>query len=257
MGQGYPLLKKIVGLLLLLFFQIACSNPGRTGEGRDIFRQALLFYEKGQFDEAASQYVLLLDQGFESGPLYYNLGNCFFKKGALGRAILNYERAKKVVPPDRDLLANYEYTKSLVRGDPEPARAWHQGSVDRLFQWTSVDGLALLLSGIYTLLLLISIASWYIQAARRYWIHFLIILTVIFVLASISLHHRISLQGKEAIIIADTAEAKFQPFDRAPAHFIAREGMKVKVLSLKEEWAKIERSDKKVGWIRKSKIEVI
>ena len=258
MDQGYFFLKKLSGLLLFLLFLAACSNnPGRTENGQAIFHKALLFYEKGQFDQAIAQYTLLLDKGLESGPLYYDLGNCYLQRDQPGKAILYYERAKRFFPSDRDLLANYQYAKSRLRSGPEPSRAWYQKSVDDLFRWTSIDGVALLLSGIYISFLLILIASWYIPPVRRYMIHFLFVLGVIFVLASISLHHRISSHGNEAVITEDMAEAKFQPFDRAPAHFILQEGMKVKVLSWKDEWAKIERSDKKVGWVRRSKMEVI
>jgi SH3-like domain-containing protein len=62
--------------------------------------------------------------------------------------------------------------------------------------------------------------------------------------------------GKEAIIIAEKADAKFEPFDLATTHFTLYEGMEVAVVSPKDSWCKIERSDKKTGWVKTSDLEV-
>ena len=38
-----------------------------------------------------------------SGRLFYNLGNAYFKAGELGRTVLNYNRAQKLMPYDKDV----------------------------------------------------------------------------------------------------------------------------------------------------------
>ena len=82
------------------------------------------------------------------------------------------------------------------------------------------------------------------------------ILIIIFVLFSIALFEKASVAGKEAVIIAEKTDAKFEPFDTATTHFTLYEGMKVYVVSLKDPWCRIERSDKKTGWVKTSDLEI-
>ena len=77
-------------------------------------------YHEGDFDGALASYVQILDSGLESGELYYNIGNTYFKLSNLGPAILYYERARRLMPGDDDLLANLELARSLTIDDVTP-----------------------------------------------------------------------------------------------------------------------------------------
>ena len=61
-------------------------------------------YQDGDFAAALDAYLAVERSGFESGPLFYNIANAYFKTGALGRAILYYERASRELPGDEDVL---------------------------------------------------------------------------------------------------------------------------------------------------------
>jgi len=50
-----------------------------------------------------SRYESVINNGYESGEVYFNLGNAYFKSGKLQYAILNYERAKKIISNDDDV----------------------------------------------------------------------------------------------------------------------------------------------------------
>ena len=52
--------------------------------------QADSAYIEKEYAQACEIYESLLQKG-ESGEIYYNLGNAYFKQNQLGRAILNYE----------------------------------------------------------------------------------------------------------------------------------------------------------------------
>lgn len=254
----YRMIKIATALLLLGWVQGSYAEQSRPRDPDYIFYKATRYYEAAQYDEAIAEYHLLLKQGLESGPLYYNLGNCYFKKGELGRAILNYERARRITPSDGDLESNYEYAKSFIKGNPpEALRVWYSRGIDKLFKGISINGLTILLSMIYTFSMAILIASLYFQVVKRYSVIVLSILAMIFTFGAFSLYERISLIGQEAIVITETAEAKFEPFDRAGVHFTLYEGIKVRVLHSKGDWIKIRASDKKAGWIKASSIEVI
>lgn len=89
------------------------------------FREAIAAFEAGNklvaTDPAAAQAeyekaTLRLEQviregGIENGKLYYNLGNVWFQRGDLGRAILNYLRAAQFMPNNINLQQNLAYVR--------------------------------------------------------------------------------------------------------------------------------------------------
>ena len=63
------------------------------------FFRANTLYTQGQYAKAIEAYEAVLQSGLVSGNLYFNLGNSYFKAGQVGRAILNYERARRPSSP--------------------------------------------------------------------------------------------------------------------------------------------------------------
>ena len=53
-------------------------------------------YQESDFEGALSSYLRVVEAGLESGEVYYNIGNAYFKVGDLARAILYYERARRM-----------------------------------------------------------------------------------------------------------------------------------------------------------------
>ena len=78
-----------------------------------------------RYAQAALQFEFLIRQGgVKNGHIYYDLGNTYFLMGDLGKAILNYKRARLLIPGDQDLARNMEYVRSrrmdkIVEGEPQ------------------------------------------------------------------------------------------------------------------------------------------
>src|SRR3989344_6976224 len=81
------------------------------------FTVANELYKKGSYAGAAKVYEAVRAGGYHSGALNFNLGNTYFKLGQLGKAILNYERARRILPRDADVLSNYRYALFSARTD--------------------------------------------------------------------------------------------------------------------------------------------
>ena len=86
----------------------------KTNEFNDSFVSANSLYAQGEVDQAVEMYKKILDQGYVSGNIFYNLGNCYYKLDKNGYAIYYYKRALQLIPRDSDLLANYRYVTSLL-----------------------------------------------------------------------------------------------------------------------------------------------
>ena len=78
-------------------------------------------YINKEYAKAIEIYESMLQQG-ESGEVYYNLGNAYFKQDELGKAILNYERALLLQPGNSDINANLDMAraKTVDKVNPNP-----------------------------------------------------------------------------------------------------------------------------------------
>jgi hypothetical protein len=71
-----------------------------------------------RLQESASLYERIIDKnGIRNGHLYYNLGNCYFHLGQIGKAILNYRRAAKLIPNSADLRRNLKSARARRKDD--------------------------------------------------------------------------------------------------------------------------------------------
>ncbi|HDI51048.1 MAG TPA: tetratricopeptide repeat protein, partial [Bacteroidetes bacterium] len=84
-------IKKGIGLLLV--FLVLPLGLAVADQKDFLFQQGNEFYKAGDYEKAARAYEQILQMGYESAAIYYNLGNAYFKLHQNSRAILNYERA--------------------------------------------------------------------------------------------------------------------------------------------------------------------
>lgn len=64
----------------------------------DTFNGACAAYSAGDYDKAIQQYEQLVSESVVNPTVFFNLGNAYFRKGALGPAIANYERVLQLSP---------------------------------------------------------------------------------------------------------------------------------------------------------------
>lgn len=245
--------------VLALFspFNSVSAVAEKSSDPDYVFYKGNTLYEEGKYDEAIREYSKLLEQGLESGNLYYNIGNCYFKKGDHGRALLNYERAKKLIPEDSDLASNYNYARSMIKGNITDKSASWVKRIFNKFDFLTMNGLTVFLSVVYALTVFLLLAGLFIHPLKRYYRYLLPVLLIVFLAGGFSLYSRVSKLGKEAVIISENADARFEPIDNATTHFTLHEGMKVYVLESKTKWSKVKRFDGKIGWLRNVTLEKI
>jgi len=240
-------------VFLLVSLKTALANNPET----NAYQRGNVYYEQGNFDEAIKQYNSILDAGFENGNLYYNLGNCFFKKGELGRAILNYEKARRLIPMDKDLESNYEYACSLIKGESVSSkRSLLLRVLNGVFDKFTIDGLTIFLSVLYILILISILFGIFFRNFKKHAFIVAIVIGLFFVLGTIGLKGKVSLLNKEAVVIAKIAEVRFEPMDNATTYFTLYEGMKVRIIASKDNWYKVRRRDGKSGWVQNDSIAI-
>ena len=105
-------MKKFAWGILVVLVQMPIWLFGQNYESN--IRLAERYYADANYDSAAMAYQKVLDEGYHSAELYYNLGNSFYKQNQIPSAILYYEKAKKLAPTDEDIVYNLGIANSMI-----------------------------------------------------------------------------------------------------------------------------------------------
>jgi tetratricopeptide (TPR) repeat protein len=219
-------------------------------------------YREGNFEQAADIYQSILRQGLASGELYYNLGNCYYKLGLNGLAVLNYERAARFLGDDPSLQTNQKlaYLKSPDKIEPLPQWLVLQvaDAVRRIF---SVNGWARLLIAMEWLSLLcfmgllsgrwLNMQRW---LSRVFWVSMaLLILSG----ACFGIGYYQQSRMVEGVVLTASVQIHSAPDQFSTGLFTLHEGAKIRILRRLPGWAEIHLADGKQGWMSQDAFEVI
>jgi tetratricopeptide (TPR) repeat protein len=207
--------------------------------------------------EAAARNARPVAGGLES-EFHFNLGNAYFKAGDIGRAILEYERARRWIPGDPDLAANLGHARSVAEVAEEPS-VWTR----LLFPFGerfSTDALLLAASALYTLLMLLLVAGRLVAplargarvgAALAAAALALLVPSVAYRLATVDL-------PTHAVVVArQDATVRFEPSAGGTVHFAAKPGTVLRIVGEREAWLQVMRSDGRRGWVERAQIATI
>lgn len=253
-------MRKLFLALCMLGILISPISAAAPPDIAKLFSEGNSYYSREKFNDAVKAYEEAISRGYESGPLYYNLGNAYFKSNAPGKAILNYRRSERLEPLDADLKSNLEYVASLVKQRSGRAEI---NVLTRLFlalsRSFSIDSISVIYLVLFTLLFLWAVSFIFIKNIRKGLGYVGIPVIVFFIMTAAVLGSKYydTVMHKEAVIIAQNTNCKFEPFDDATTYFTLYEGEDVIVTSEKGVWAKVRRSDNKQGWIKKEAMELL
>ena len=225
-----------------------------------MFRMGSESYSESQFEDAIEKYEKVIERGYESPRLYYNLGNAYFKAGDLGNAILNYERAKRLMPRDSDLTSNLKYAYSIAEEPPmDRTRIWLGRKIRDILDSFTISGLTKLLSMIYLTALLLLTLLIFKKYFRKFILNTVVLLALIFmmVLTVLSVNIYRTQHLRTSIIVVKEINARFEPLQDATVHFKLYAGSRVIPIKTKGDWSQIKREDGKVGWVESYSYEVI
>ena len=101
-------------MFTVFVLSLVIAGISSADEAAQTFEQANQLYLQAKYPDAIAQYEKILQSGFESGELYFNLGNAYYKSGSIQKAILNYERARQLLPRDEDVQFNLQLANLQV-----------------------------------------------------------------------------------------------------------------------------------------------
>ncbi len=239
------------------------STPRPAVTQVEFYQEGNRLYQEGDFEDALASYLRLVEAGFQSGEVYYNIGNAYFKLGELAQAILYYERARRLLPGDEDVQVNLDLARSLTVDEIEPlprfwlfsAVEWWVGLLPRTLLIAVVAVSYLVGTGVVLLLILkrgVQVAAWGGRIALAS--------GVVFLLFGLNLAVREFEPGRaqEAVVFQPQVDVMSAPLDdETLTVFTVHEGTKVRIDRLSEEWAEVALEDGRVGWVPVEVLETI
>jgi hypothetical protein len=194
--------------------------------------------------------------------LYYNLGNAYYKSNEIGRSILNYERALRLLPTFEDARYNLGIAQLKVIDNVSQNQSffigrWISGLIKSLNsnQWIYFSFI-LFLACLISAFIFIFGPTHRIRKISFYFGSIFIgisVLTLIF--AGIRKDQMIN--HREAIVLSGVVSVKGSPDKSGTELFQLHEGTKVTIKSTLGTWTEIKLGNGNVGWVEQDNIERI
>lgn len=250
-------MKKFINIFLLAFVAYAA-----VAQDISSFSKGNALYQKGLYDQALQQYKNIVNSGKHSADLYYNMGNCFFKKNEIPQAILYYEKAKLLSPSDEDINFNIKLANLRVVDKVMPVpKVFYQQWIDNIAVWFSARAWSWILI-MWVCLACSSVVVFY--GTYFPWLKrtafFTFIVSLLFIITSFAMaekQHRQELGKNYAIIFSPSVAIKSSPDEASTDLFILHEGTKIKLDDNIGDWYKVRLSNGNVGWIKQSNFKEI
>ena len=257
-------------ILSFCLFCLVSTSSASTGEEKssnvekpaiEEFYQANEYYRKENYAEAVRHYLDLVQQGYRDPSLFYNLGNAYFKKGELGRAILYYEKARLLLPRDDDIRKNLAYAYSLTIDKIETSPCGVIRFFERIADFLTLNELTLIVTAIYLAMILSGILIlWKKEAAvRKRLFRFLILFSSLFILAGGILFYRIYefKIARFGVITSKSVEVKSGPEENLATLFSLHEGTTFSIHQQRGNWFQIMLKNGLIGWLQSKDIQKI
>jgi len=243
-------INKIIFITLLL----SSSLISLAQTPKQLLENGNAFYSEAVYDSALISYHAVLDKGYVSDALYYNLGNTYFKLKDIPSAILFYEKSLKINPSDEDVKNNLQIANSMIVDKIEIIpqmffRVWWTTFYTMLpansWAWISVFIFLITIVAIYLYL------TSYNTAVRKtaFFSGIVLIFLTIMSFGLASQKYYYTQQTNEAIVFTPTITIKSSPAQSSVDLFVLNEGTKVALLDKTNGWTKIRIANGSVGWL--------
>lgn len=249
-------MKRYIALLLLVvtasLFAIPMSNNALFIRGNDLYAQK-------EFDKALENYSELIDRGIVNANLYFNAGNCHFREGHLGPAILNFKRALRINSAHKQAQNNLLFALSLTQDKQIEENPGFIASIwNKVFAVFTINFVALttlfLFIAIIAVLLLIMLKFRHSEKSIP-----VFILTVLLFLFTLNLFITIARatvynSKKPAVLLADSAVGHSGPGEDFSRVFTIHEGMSISIENEQKGWVLVKLPNGLGGWIPNNSI---
>lgn len=255
------LLKYNLCIWVLLFAMPVCALA-KVIDADALLKQGNTAYAKNQYAEAAAVYQEILNAGYESATVYFNLGNAQYKLAEMPSAILNYEKALKLAPGDADIKLNLQLANLKITDRIEElpefflSKWWKAFILFFSLSTLSVFTIVCFIAGFILIIAYLFLISVWPKKMAFYAGITVLSLGLIFLLMSGVQSHYLNAH-QQGIVFSGAVDVKSGPDGQQKTLFVIHEGTKVSVLEQDNDWAKVVLANGNGGWIKLQDIKEI
>lgn len=242
---------------VLLMLTIIVSLFGN----QDRFSEGVKEYENQNYKKGIEIFHSLIEEGYESGELFYNLGNSYFREGRFDLAIYYYEIARNYIYNDEDLNTNLSIARLQLVDKPEERvelfLVTYIKNMIHSFNLSCRSNLLTLSALIFGITL--SIYFFMKRSKLKSFIYIVSLLgLILFIYQGIALYlHYQFCNRDQGVVIDDYVSAYSSPDigSNSTQLFNLHRGTLVELSRRTSDWFEVKISDQKVGWIKAEKIK--
>lgn len=246
-------MKKVSCIVFLLMLKVLCVAQTNLEK---LFEDANKNYEKKHYQESIDEYLKIIDAGYSSDVVFYNLGNSYYKNKENTKAIIYFEKAIKANPHCRAAKTNLFFARQknldkivpisdiiLLKAwkkwkDVFSANEWAIGSI--LFCWVATS---------FALYILFSSVLFY-KKISLFLCVFSVFLCVFCGTIAFERNQYLS-SANEAIVVSPTVALKTSPDTSSNTSVSLHEGTKLSLEDHIGQWYRIKLEDGRFGWMEK------
>lgn len=248
-------MNRFIGTIVTLFIVLLASE---AKDFSDLLKQGNEHYLNGEYELAVESYRSIVDSGYASAELYFNLGNACYKSHNITMALVNYERAHILNPKDAEIQHNLEVAREFVvdRIEVLPEfflwRAW-VGFVKSFDAdiWAIMSLAAFILT---LVLFLVYFFSGRMKVRKiTFWAGVLFAFLSLSAFLFAAQQNRLITKHNQALIRTPSVAIKSSPDENSGTDlFLLHEGTKVTIEDELGDWREVILSDGNRGWLKES-----
>lgn len=250
-------MKKLAYIFILLFAFVVNASADN-----DLLSKAEKAYDSKKYKDAIVSYEELIKDGFKSYQLYFNLGNAYYRDNQLGKAIYNYELARKLNPNDEDVRINLGIASAKTSDKIDSKENFFVSAVKTnvlsSFNTTGWAWITVACTVIFCLLTFVFIGSGNVLLKRISF--FLAAASLIGFICTYFLGYsamKSKYDNTFAIILAKEVKIKNEPTSTASSKFSLHEGTKIRVVENNGDWVLIKLDNGNEGWVKLADVGII
>ena len=240
-------MKSLAALLLLI-----AMAGGVVAQQEDRFAVANRDYDSGNFKQAVAGYEELVGAQKWNAPLFYNLGNSYFRLHEYGKAILNYERALALEPNHPEARTNLGIAREEAHALELPPNR-----VDQITRLATPNEYTI--AGIILFWIAAFLFAFSVGGGRRGRVALGILsLLIAAVLGALAILSERGPDGASlAIVTAGETQARLATADTAANVLTLPAGSELKIEQKRGDWAYAFLPNGTRGWVPLSQIESV
>ena len=244
--------------IFLVILSILLSGNQQVDE---IFIQSNKYYTNGNYKAALDGYLEIINSGFESSELYFNLGNTFYKLNNIPESNFYFEKALAISPNDLDVITNLSFAQNLRIDKIEnlPVSQIQNIKISILDLFSEKSWAYLFVTSVWLLCICFLLYLFLKNSkSKRIFFNLSILITLISFSSLYLNYEKKTLNNiKYAIIFDKEIEVWSEPNKISELKFLLHEGTKVKQIDIIEDWVNIQLENGTLGWIEASSLKVL